>query len=104
VRRSRWFNLQNTSSSPQRRLVIIYYKIFLSYLSVTVNFVGKLNNNFIGVPIIIKDTKHQVKDSMNDEAGLVNEVKRLGLLIDRYVDLELRIGDHVVIYIQRASA
>jgi hypothetical protein len=41
---------------------------------------------------------------MNDEMGLINEVKRLGLLIDRYVDLELRIGDHVVIYIQRASA
>lgn len=61
--------------------------------------IGKLNNKFIGVPIIIKDTKHQVKDAMNDETGLVNEVKRLGLLIDRYVDLELRIGDHVVIYI-----
>jgi hypothetical protein len=28
----------------------------------------------------------------------------MGLLIDRYVDLELRIGDTLVIYVQRASA
>ncbi len=57
-------------------------------------------NKFIGLPLVIKDTKHQVRDAMNDdEMGLTNEVKRLGLLIDRYVDLQLRIGDHIVIYI-----
>ena len=33
---------------------------------------------------------------------IVHEVKRVGLLIDRYVDLELRVGDHLVIYISRS--
>ena len=35
---------------------------------------------------------------------IVHEVKRVGLLIDRYVDLELRIGDHLVIYISKSQA
>ena len=41
------------------------------------------------------------KYAMDDENTLINEVKRLGLLIDRYVDLELRVGDTFVIYISR---
>jgi hypothetical protein len=35
---------------------------------------------------------------------IVHEVKRVGLLIDRYVDLELRIGDNLVIYISKSQA
>jgi hypothetical protein len=42
--------------------------------------------------------------SNSEENGfLVNEVKKLGLMIDRYVDLELRIGDTLVIYISRGG-
>lgn len=59
-------------------------------------------NEFLGIPIVVKNPS---KSSFNqDENGLVNEVKRLGLLIDRYVDLELRIGDYLVIYISRGSS
>jgi len=61
---------------------------------------GRINNTYLGIPIIVKDTKSPGKE----ETIIVNEVKRMGLLIDRYVDLELRIGDTLVIYIQRASA
>lgn len=45
---------------------------------------------------MVKDTK---KAEGEDGGILVNEVKRLGLLIDRYVDLELRIGDSLVFYV-----
>ena len=30
---------------------------------------------------------------MQSENTIVHEVKRVGLLIDRYIDLELRVGD-----------
>lgn len=30
---------------------------------------------------------------------LVHEVKRVGFLIDRYVDLQLRVGDSLVVYL-----
>jgi hypothetical protein len=53
--------------------------------------------------IIVKDTR-KFENEMGGEVCLVNEVKKMGLLIDRYVDLELRIGDTLVIYVQRASA
>lgn len=56
------------------------------------------------MPIVVKDTKNQESKNFGYEIGLVNEVKKLGLLIDRYVDLELRIGDILVVYISRASA
>jgi len=63
---------------------------------------GRLINDFLGIPLVVKDTK--VKNNtrrLEEEVSLINEVKRLGLLIDRYVDLELRIGDTLVIYISR---
>ena len=41
---------------------------------------------------------------LGEEHTIVTEVKRLGLSIDRYVDLELRIGDTLIIYLSRASA
>ena len=65
---------------------------------------GKLVNEFIGIPLVVKDTKNSSNSGFTEELILVNEVKRLGLLIDRYVDLELRIGDTLVFYISRASA
>jgi hypothetical protein len=40
---------------------------------------------------------------LEEEVTVINEVKRLGLLIDRYVDLELRKGDTLVIYISRGG-
>ena len=36
--------------------------------------------------------------------ALVHEVKRVGLLIDRYVDLEMRVGDMLVLYIRKTQA
>jgi hypothetical protein len=63
-----------------------------------------LVHEFIGMPLVVKDTKNQQNNGLNEEVILVNEVKRLGLLIDRYVDLELRVGDLLVLYISRASA
>jgi len=33
---------------------------------------------------------------------LVVEVKRAGLHMDRFVDLELRVGDALIFYLQRA--
>ena len=70
----------------------------------------------MGIPIVVKNDlpnnsssfqspkKKNNYDNERNEVVLINEVKRLGLLIDRYVDLELRLGDNLVIYIQRASA
>lgn len=63
---------------------------------------GRLINDFLGIPLVVKDTKVKTNTRrLEEEVSLINEVKRLGLLIDRYVDLELRIGDTLVIYISR---
>jgi hypothetical protein len=60
-------------------------------------------NDFIGIPLVVKDTQQYLEGDgiiSNEENGqLINEVKKLGLLVDRYVDLELRIGDNLIIYI-----
>ena len=70
----------------------------------------------MGIPIVIKHSETSrdnferrasaMAASYNDdgECVLVHEVKRVGFLIDRYVDLQLRVGDSLVIYLQRASA
>ena len=68
------------------------------------SYIGKLNNEFLGIPIVVKDTNNIAKNNFADDNGLVNEVKKLGLLVDRYVDLELRLGDTLIVYISRASA
>ena len=59
----------------------------------------------IGIPIVIKEPsgKSRTENIHVDSQQIVNEVKKLGLLIDRYVDLELRIGDTLVIYISRGG-
>ena len=59
---------------------------------------GRLVNDYIGMPIVVKG-----KTNQGDEA-IVHEVKRVGLLIDRYIDLELRVGDHLVLYISKSQA
>ena len=62
----------------------------------------------IGIPLVVKETKNEGISSRKaihvEENTIVNEVKKLGLLIDRYVDLELRIGDTLVIYISRGGS
>ena len=74
---------------------------------------GQLDDPILGIPILIKAARPQSFDrrtsaisaSYDDDAGvLVNEVKRVGFLIDRYVDLQMRVGDSLVVYLQRASA
>ena len=75
---------------------------------------GKLDDPILGIPIVIKHSAQDYFDrkqsaisaSYNDdgESVLVHEVKRVGFLIDRYVDLQLRVGDSLVVYLQRASA
>lgn len=70
---------------------------------------GRLYNPMIGIPIVVKNTTALGGTSRReiihvDDNTLVNEVKKLGLLIDRYVDLELRIGDTLVIYISRGGS
>ena len=50
-------------------------------------YIGRLYNEFLGIPLVVKDTGNPSKNSFDDDNGLTNEVKRLGLLVDRYVDL-----------------
>ena len=75
---------------------------------------GKMINSYIGIPIVVKKKKKLNKDTgmlsdlldeqMLGSEAIVHEVKRVGLLIDRYVDLEMRVGDHLVVYISRSQA
>ena len=75
---------------------------------------GRLDDPILGIPIVIKQSEldkfgkrtSAISACYNDdgESVLVHEVKRVGFLIDRYVDLQLRVGDSLVVYLQRASA
>ena len=65
----------------------------------------------VGLPLVVmaQDKRSQGKyDHNGNEAisssAVVHEVKRVGLLIDRYVDLEMRVGDHLVLYISKSQA
>jgi len=63
----------------------------------------------LGLPILIKQGKSKqsaVAANYYDDASttLVHEVKRVGFLIDRYVDLQLRVGDFLIVYLQRTAA
>ena len=57
---------------------------------------GKLVNEYIGIPLVVR--------GKSSEDAIVHEVKRVGLLIDRYVDLELRVGDHLIFYVSKSQA
>jgi len=69
-------------------------------------------NDYIGIPLVVKDKRqsggkkkyYDMDGEMLGGGTIVHEVKRVGLLIDRYVDLELRIGDHLVIYVSKSQA
>lgn len=73
-------------------------------------FVGRLDNEYIGSPIVVKGRCPRNKQYDMDGAeglssgSIVHEVKRVGLLIDRYVDLQLRIGDQLIMYISKSQA
>ena len=72
---------------------------------------GVVNHPLIGMPVIIKpalskknfgsDRMSAISASYTDESNkvLVHEVKRVGFLIDRYVDLQVRVGDSLVLYL-----
>ena len=60
------------------------------------------------MPLVVKKNK-MLKGSNNemeqqDQTTIIHEVKRVGLLIDRYIDLELRVGDHLVLYISKTPS
>jgi hypothetical protein len=68
-------------------------------------------NEYIGVPLVVKSKRkgtgnknkhYDMEGEMLANSTIVHEIKRVGLLIDRYVDLELRIGDHLVIYVSKS--
>lgn len=56
---------------------------------------GRLDNAYIGMPLVVRSKK---------SSSFVVEIKRAGLHIDRFVDLELRIGDQLVFYISQTAA
>jgi len=66
----------------------------ISKIHLIANREGRLDNEDIGIPLVVK------KDATSGK--IVHEVKRVGLLIDRYVDLEMRVGDHLVLYISKS--
>ena len=61
---------------------------------------GTLKDKQLGIPIVIKDSSQTsaVNVSYKNE-GIVHEIKRVGFLIDRFVDLHLRIGDLLIVYL-----
>ena len=77
----------------------------ISKIHLIANHEGRLVNDFIGMPLVVKKSKKiqnmQEMDILEQDT-IIHEVKRVGLLIDRYVDLELRVGDHLVIYISKS--
>lgn len=50
---------------------------------------GMIGADYIGVNLVVRGKGE----------GLIVEVKRSGLLVDRYVDLEMRLGDSLVVYV-----
>lgn len=83
----------NSNLQQSNQVILILY---FSQISI-----GRMYNPYLGIPIVVKDSHLLNKD---DSSCITNEVKKLGLLIDRYVDLELRVGDTLVIYISRGSS
>jgi hypothetical protein len=64
--------------------------------------IGRIINEYIGIPLVVKKTKRIKQNDEFESSTIVHEVKRVGLLIDRYVDLELRVGDHLILYISKS--
>ena len=59
------------------------------------------------MPILIKGGDIR-KSFLNfkdpEQSAIVHEIKRMGLFIDRYVDLQMRVGDTLVFYLSRTCA
>ena len=83
--------------SDQNLIILLYFSI------------GRLVHDAVGVPLVVrqkrqpayKKKQYDIDGDLVGDSTIVHEVKRVGLLIDRYVDLELRIGDHLIIYISK---
>jgi len=56
--------------------------------------VGYLDSQYFSLGVRVKNSKRSIR----------NEVKRKGILSEREVEIELRVGDHFVIYITKAKA
>ena len=57
------------------------------------------------MPLVVKEKQRPDGFDDNDQMQsntIVHEVKRVGLLIDRYIDLELRVGDQLILYISKS--
>ena len=63
---------------------------------------GRLVNDYIGMPLVVRGTHKDDQFQKQGHTPIVHEVKRVGLLIDRYIDLEMRVGDHLVLYISKS--
>ena len=55
---------------------------------------GSIPESILGLKIIIKKQRDE----------LSNEVKRMGYLVERKADVELRLGDVFVLYISKSNA
>lgn len=53
--------------------------------------IGVIEKNVLGIRILIK----------NSQEECINEAKRVGLMIDRISDLQLRKGDTLLLYISK---
>ena len=59
---------------------------------------GYIDKEKLGIALRVND----ITD--NRERGLVNEVKRMGYLVDRESEMQLRIGDTLIVYISKSNA
>jgi hypothetical protein len=55
---------------------------------------GTIHKSKLGVQVTIKGQKKE----------LSNEIKRLGYLKDRELPVQIRVGDHVIVYISKSIA
>jgi len=55
---------------------------------------GQVGKEHLGIDIIVKEQYESVS----------NEVRRVGLIKDRDADIEIRVGDLIVIYVTRTKA
>ena len=66
----------------------------ISKIYAEANKVGTIDKENVGINIIVKAKG----------VSVTNEIRRVGLMQDRDADVEVRIGDQVVIYITRTTA
>lgn len=70
---------------------------------------GYVLNHVIGMPILIKPILDSDSSLFSFLKGpklhtpLVHEIKRAGLFNDRIIDLQIRVGDTLVFYLQQSD-